>query len=225
MRRYFNILLLLLFAIPKDYMSRIKVPREESEAQQALMHATIELLGTKGFDAVTARAVSEKAKVSQALVFYHFDSVTNLIIQSASQMSSSRFDVYKKIIETTDDTNELLEKLFEAFEKDNNSGSYFAMNQFLSAARRDKVVAKHVEEIFGKWIELAKLSIKKIVGEIDPPGNLSTDDLALMALSFLLSLQMLNPVKKYKTQIDQIMVGLKDMTPMLATFAAMFNSH
>lgn len=196
-------------------MARRKTPRESSETQQALMSASLEVLGKKGIDGTTARAIATVANVNQALIFYHFGSVSHLLVSAVEQMSESRFVVYKSSLDGAENINDLIEVLFEVFEEDRDSDSYFVLNQFLAAAQNDEVIAASVEPLFTKWIELARDSMQRIIGEVNLPGSVTLEDIAFMALSFFLGVRMMGSIKEYETRIDDFLAHVQDAAPMV----------
>src|SRR5438093_1369574 len=54
--------------------------RQPEETRAALVAAALETLKTEGFRGTTARAIAGRAGVNQALVFYHFGGVDELLL-------------------------------------------------------------------------------------------------------------------------------------------------
>ena len=62
------------------------------ETRRALVAATIEALGKQGFSGTSAREIARRAGCNQGLVFYHFGTVTNLLLAALDEVSSLRLD-------------------------------------------------------------------------------------------------------------------------------------
>jgi len=98
-------------------MGRKKASRDESEAQQQLMKATLDVIKEKGIDGATARAIADVAGLNQSLIFYYFGSVTGLIIESVRDMSATRRILYTDALAKSANLQEAATKVFDIFNK------------------------------------------------------------------------------------------------------------
>ena len=64
-----------------------------------LIEAAIETLKAEGFAGSSARAIAERAGVNQGLIFYHFDSVANLLLAALDSVSARRMEHYGAAID------------------------------------------------------------------------------------------------------------------------------
>jgi AcrR family transcriptional regulator len=60
------------------------------ETRQALVSAAVQVLRQEGFAAATARTIASRAGCNQALVFYHFGSVVDLLLAALDAVSEER---------------------------------------------------------------------------------------------------------------------------------------
>src|ERR1700736_5345951 len=65
-----------------------------ADTRQALIDAAIETLKSRGFAGTSARAIGKQAGCNQALVFYHFGSVVELLLAALDEVSARRLDRY-----------------------------------------------------------------------------------------------------------------------------------
>src|SRR5258708_36689998 len=66
---------------------------------QQLTDAALETLKADGFAGATSRAIARRAGVNQALVFYHFGSVDNLLLAALDRTSEERLAAYREALE------------------------------------------------------------------------------------------------------------------------------
>src|ERR1039457_1757513 len=76
-----------------------------SNTRQALIEAAVEVLKSRGFNGASARAIATEAGVNQALVFYHFGTVAELLLAALDEVSARRLRRYTT--ELADVTNSL----------------------------------------------------------------------------------------------------------------------
>jgi AcrR family transcriptional regulator len=68
---------------------------QSAEVKAALVAASIEALREAGFAGASAREIASRAGCSQALVFYHFGSVNDLLLAALDDVSARRMEAYR----------------------------------------------------------------------------------------------------------------------------------
>lgn len=212
------------FSIEGNEMARPKTPRDESETQQELLRATRSVIALKGVDGATARAIATEAGVNQALVFYHFGSVTKLIIESVTQMSNARFEIYSNMLNQVKNATELAPAFLEVFEQDRKTHSFGVLTQFVAGAQSNAEIAAAVKPIFDSWLELGRSTIAKLFADKPLPYGLSYDELATAAISMLLGVQFMGSIKEYEQPIAELLEKSKETLPLIAMLPMLFGN-
>jgi AcrR family transcriptional regulator len=197
-------------------MGRTKSPQDESETQQLLLQAALDVIAEKGIESATARGIADKAGVNQALVFYYFGSVTKLIIASVTDMSTKRYAVYEKELAGCSNMQELVEAFIRVFEEDRKNCSFLVLSQFVSGAQGNDEVAKEVEPIFTSWINLTKSSLQRVLGDVSLPQGVTLDDIALVLMSSLLGVQFLATIPEYEDRVTGLVEKGKNASALFA---------
>src|SRR5256885_3396640 len=70
------------------------MPRNPAATREALVDAAFATLREEGFAGTTARAIATRADVNQALVFYHFGGVDNLLLAALDRSAGDRLVRY-----------------------------------------------------------------------------------------------------------------------------------
>ena len=68
-----------------------------SDARAALLEAAIAVLRESGFAGASARRIAQRAGCNQALVFYHFGSVNDLLVAALEEVSARRLAAYREV--------------------------------------------------------------------------------------------------------------------------------
>ena len=196
-------------------MGRKKTTRETSETQQQLMAAALEVMGTKGMEGATARAIADQAGVNQSLIFYHFGSVTQLLIAAVNDMSDTRFAVYEIALSKATTIDDLLKITFEVFEEDRHGPSYVVLSQMVSGAQNVAEIATALEPLFEKFIALTKTSLQRILGDIELPVGLTFDDIAIGIISLFLGVRLIGSIPKYDNNVDSLLKKVQNAGPLI----------
>src|SRR5579862_2583558 len=93
-----------------------------SDTRAALIEAAIAVLGESGFAGASARRIAQRAGVNQALVFYHFGSVNDLLVAALEEVSARRMAAYKELLDSTGTLAELIASARRVFESDLDAG-------------------------------------------------------------------------------------------------------
>ncbi|MCW2782631.1 MAG: TetR/AcrR family transcriptional regulator [Marmoricola sp.] len=147
-----------------------------SDTKQKLLDGTVETLRTKGIAGTSARAIATAAGVNQALVFYHFGSVDQLIDAACRDGAGSRVDEYHERFSKVASLRELLELGRALHTEESARGNVAVMAQVLAGAQQDEALAPAGRHALSLWITeietvLARLLVRSPVAEaIDVPG-------------------------------------------------------
>jgi AcrR family transcriptional regulator len=203
-------------------MARKKTPRDESETQQQLLKATLDVMREKGIDGVSGRAIANKAGVNQALVFYHFESVNKLVIAAVTDMSNGRYDAYKDRMLNAKTFTQAVETFLQIFEDDRKNQCFAVLTHFMAGAQNDPEIAAAAKTLFDRWIALASDIAKNISEDVSLPIKISNEDLGFAAIAFTMGIQYMGTIKEYKTRTDELIGEVNKMLPVLAMVSEMF---
>jgi len=78
------------------------------DTRAALVEAAIAVLRESGFASASARRIAQRAGCNQALVFYHFGSVNDLLIGALEEVSARRMAAYRDLLDRSGTLAELI---------------------------------------------------------------------------------------------------------------------
>ncbi|MDT4971225.1 MAG: hypothetical protein QOG22_1368, partial [Pseudonocardiales bacterium] len=88
----------------------------------ALVAATIEALQEVGFGGASAREIARRAGCNQSLVFYHFGSVTELLLAALDDVSARRLAAYRDVLAAASTLVDLIDSARVIFSEDLDAG-------------------------------------------------------------------------------------------------------
>jgi AcrR family transcriptional regulator len=107
-----------------------------------LLDATGEVLADGGLSAVSARTIARRAEVNQALVFYHFGSVAELVEESLRRSADLAVGTYRNRFDDVTTFTELLELGREVHRAERERGNVARMAQVMAGAQGDETLAR-----------------------------------------------------------------------------------
>ena len=122
-----------------------------TDTQARLRAATVDVLRREGLAALSARTVASRAGVNQALIFYHFGSVAQLVDAACREATDASADQYRDAFATTVTFGELLDVGRELHERERAAGNVAMMAQLMAGAQHDEQLATTVRYCLRRW--------------------------------------------------------------------------
>ena len=141
-----------------------------------LLEAAAEALTADGVGGVSARTVAARAGVNQALVFYHFGSVSGLLDAAVRRSVDLAVESYRDRFADVDSLDRLLEIARDLHVREKRSGNVGQMAQVMAGALRDETLAEAGRYAMGRWSdEIERVLVRvlpatPVAGLVDPGG-------------------------------------------------------
>jgi AcrR family transcriptional regulator len=127
-----------------------------------LLDAAAESLREDGIAGISARAIANRAQVNQALIFYHFGTVGELVEAACRKAVDDSADFYRERFATVSSLSELLTIGRELHERERAAGNVAMMAQLMSGAQTDDTFAAAAKYAMARW----NLEIESVVRRV-----------------------------------------------------------
>ncbi len=147
-----------------------------SDTKQRLLDGALTAIARHGIAGVSARTIAAAAGVNQALVFYHFGSVDELLAAACVAATEGRVAQYADRLDRVGSLRDLLDlgRVLHAEEK--QLGHVSVLAQLLAGAQHDPKLAAATGTALQRWIDQIESTLHRLltnspVAEIcDVPG-------------------------------------------------------
>jgi AcrR family transcriptional regulator len=146
------------------------------DTRRKLMDGAIETLQARGIAGTSARAIAATSGVNQALIFYHFGSVEDLVDIACREATAERVTLYRPRFATAGSLRELLQIGREIRQTERDSGGSVALAQVLAGAQQDMRLAATARDALAMWIAEVEAALGRIIARTpiadlaDPAG-------------------------------------------------------
>jgi AcrR family transcriptional regulator len=153
------------------------VRRDRSaEVRATLVAAAIDALREEGFAGASAREIAGRAGCSQALIFYHFGSVTELLLAALDEVSTLRMAAYRGLLDQAESVTALVDSAREIFLADLDAGYVRVLVEMITGAHSVPGLGPRVAQRLAPWREFAETAARQAVGRsalarLLPPGE------------------------------------------------------
>jgi AcrR family transcriptional regulator len=147
-----------------------------SATPDRLLQGTIDALRTHGIAGVSARTIAAAAGVNQALVFYHFGSVDELVAAAAMWSTERQVAGYRERFERVRSLRELQRVGRDVHDRESAAGNVTVLGQMLAGAQTNPAFAAATRDALALWtVEIERVLTRVLadspLGEVaDVPG-------------------------------------------------------
>ncbi|MEI5101497.1 TetR/AcrR family transcriptional regulator [Streptomyces sp. PmtG] len=147
-----------------------------ADTREKLLEGALRTLTEQGIAKTSARSVAAVAGVNQALVFYHFGSVDELLSQACRYGTEQRVAHYREALNAVTTLGELLDVGRRVHEEERAAGHVAVLGQLLAGAQTQPRLAAATAAGLSLWVEeveavLARVLAASPLGEfVDPVG-------------------------------------------------------
>jgi AcrR family transcriptional regulator len=137
---------------------------QSAEVRAALVSAAIDALRDTGFSGASAREIASRAGCSQALVFYHFGSVNDLLLAALDEVSSQRMVAYRDKLASATSAAALAACARDILTADLDAGYVRVLIEMITAAHSVPGLGEQVAERLEPWRELTEQAMRRVLG-------------------------------------------------------------
>ncbi len=133
------------------------------ETRAALIAGALEALREVGFAGASAREIAGRAGCNQALVFYHFGSVSELLLAALDEVSTRRLAAYSQVLEDAHSLAELIDSARTIFSGDVDAGHVAVFVEMITGAQSTPGLGEQVAARLAPWRDFAATAVRQAV--------------------------------------------------------------
>jgi AcrR family transcriptional regulator len=189
-----------------------------TETRAALVAGAIRALSEVGFAGASARDIARRADCNQALVFYHFGSVTELLLAALDDVSGRRLASYAHMLDQASSLTDLIDSARTIFSEDLDAGHVAVLVEMITGAQSTPGLGEQVATRLAPWRDFAESAVRKAVAGSPVAPLLPATELAHGVVAGFLGLELLASLDGDReaalTLFDRarLIAGLLDMT-------------
>jgi AcrR family transcriptional regulator len=145
--------------------------REHVDTRAVLISAAIGTLREAGFAGASARRIAKRADCNQALIFYHFGSVPDLLVAALEDISARRMAAYRGLLGHTGSLAELVDAAREIVLTDLDEGHVTVLVEMISGAHSVPGLGDRIAACLAPWREFAETAMRDVLAT-SPTGSL-----------------------------------------------------
>lgn len=169
-----------------------KNSRAGQETRDRILDAALETVRAEGLVGTSARAIARNGDFNQALVFYHFGSIEELLLAALQRANDRRMNRYRSRLEGCGSLPDLVAVATDLHCSDDTDPDHMALTAIVAGWSASSDVGKRIVEILRPWDDLVEGALQRSLAGT-PLGQLvPTGDLAHAVSCLFLGIEMMN---------------------------------
>ena len=178
-------------------MRRPRSAQVESDAsatpiRERIIDATIESLRDDGFAGTSARGIARRGGFNQALIFYHFGSLIDLLVATLERVSTERIAEYEHAVEGVDDVREALKLARRQYADDVARGHIAVLTELVAGASSLPQLAPEVVRCIEPWLAFTEAQIRRLLAGTPLAALVPPRQAAQAVIALYLGMEMLD---------------------------------
>lgn len=161
------------------------------DTRARIIEAALASLHEDGVLGASARAIARRGGFNQALIFYHFGGVNELLLAAVDELSARRCERYEQRLAGVSSLRELVAVAGELHAEDVVDGHITVLSQMLAAAATDPELRAPMLERFEPWLAIVERTVARAVQDTPYASLVPVRDLALAITGEFIGLELL----------------------------------
>ncbi len=205
-------------AVPAGRSAPGEVTRER------ILDAALDTLRAEGFLGTTARSIARTGGFNQALVFYHFGSVDEVLLSAVERMSQRRLDTYRGRLAEAPDLPGIVAVAREVLAEDVQRGAITVLSQLVAGAHGRVEFSRRLAASFDPWIDLVDEAVQRVLAGTGLATVVPSRDVAVAMTGTFVGVELLGQLDPESGRVEALLATLDTTAGLLQGLLALFGS-
>ncbi|MBW3590487.1 MAG: TetR/AcrR family transcriptional regulator [Actinobacteria bacterium] len=184
-----------------------RVPQSsESPAstKERIVEAAFQTLKEEGFAGTSARAIARRGGFNQALIFYHFGTLNELVLATLDKTSADRMGRYRDSIGRAITVDEKIQTATRLYREDLESGHITVISELIAGSLARPDLGPEVVARMQPWIEFAEGVITEVLAGSSFEGAINPRTLAFAVVALYLGVDLLSHLDNDNSRAESL---------------------
>src|SRR5215467_14352162 len=172
------------------------------DTRRRIVEAAFETLRANGFAGTSARSIARVGSFNQALIFYHFGSVNDLLIAALDWSAKQRMTRYREALTGIDDLPRLMDAAASLYKEDAESGHTTVLAELFAASLAVPALAAQLTARMEPWILFTEGLMRGVLHRLSVGGAVNLRVAAQATLALYLGIDLLVHADGDWTRVD-----------------------
>jgi AcrR family transcriptional regulator len=197
--------------------AQISAPAEApqpSGTKKRIIEAALETLKNEGFAGTSARSIARRGDFNQALVFYHFGNINNLLLAALDETSRGRMNAYRAALEGALTPQELVEVALDGYREDLASGHITVLTEMIAGSLANPELKQAIVARMEPWVDFAEAALTKALDGFPFAAIVPVRELAYGVVALYLGVEMLAHLEVEPHRVDALFATARSLSAL-----------
>ena len=192
---------------PKAKKTSAKSTGDKVDTKQLILDSALETVRREGLVGTSARAIAKTGDFNQALVFYHFGSVEELLLAALERAQERRIARVGDELKAVNDLAGLVAVGTKLHGGPDDPDSA-ALSAIVAGWSASSDVGERVLQTLKPWNDMVEAAIERALAKSPLKSLVAADDAAYLVSALFLGIEMLTRLDPTDTKADKIFASL-----------------
>jgi AcrR family transcriptional regulator len=173
-------------------------------ARRRVVEAAVETLKREGFAGTSARAIAATGGFTQGLVFYHFGTLTQLLVAALEHTSDQRMARYSSAVAGAGNLGELLAVARQVYVEDLEAGHLTVLAELIAASSTIPELGPEIARMIRTWTDFTRHALAAGLAGTGLEALVPADEAAFAIVALYLGIELLSHLEGDRGQAESL---------------------
>jgi AcrR family transcriptional regulator len=185
-----------------------------SDTKTRIVEAALATLKEEGFAGASARAIGRRGGFNQALIFYHFGTINDLLLAALDRTSEMRMAAYGEAVKDVASVTDAVRVATELYREDLASGHITVLSELIAGSLDRPDLGPLIVERMEPWIALAEDAVRRVMSSVGITDLVPPRTLAYAVVALYLGVDLLSHLEKDDEKAETLLASAKQLADM-----------
>jgi AcrR family transcriptional regulator len=182
----------------------LKASAQGSATRERILHSAFETLRREGFGKTSARAIARRGGFNQALIFYHFGSVLDLLLAAMDRVGAERMERYREALGGVTEPVGFASLIRRLYVEDVESGLSTVVAELFAASSGQPDLRQQMLARMRPWVRFTEELIERLLAGTPFAGLVDAHAAAGAAMAMYLGMDLLIHLDGDRSRADAL---------------------
>jgi AcrR family transcriptional regulator len=184
-------------------------------ARRRVIQAALRTLTEVGYGATTARSIARTGGFAPGVIYYHFDSIEDVMLAALDETSEARLAAYRVALAGVGGAGDMVERLSRLYAEDMAAGHIAAIQEMVAGASSSPELGAEIVKRIAPWLAFTEEVVRAFLAGSPFESMLPARDLAFAAVSVYLGMETLSHLDGDRSRAESLFDSARKLTPLL----------
>ena len=169
-----------------------------------IVEAALASLKLDGFAGASARSIANRGRFNQALIFYHFGTVNDLLLAALDRTSEDRMSKYRDAVARIDSVDDAVRVGTELYREDLASGHITVLSEMIAGSLDRPDLGPAIVERLEPWIDLTEDAVRNVLDKTGMTKLVPPRTIAYAIVALYLGVDLLSHLEHDDTRAEAL---------------------